>query len=58
MIWVCCAALNKSAPQVARSVTGTFQSIAVEVGMVEEIEEVHRELNPIVLLDLPVLSQL
>src|ERR1700730_7291027 len=26
--------------------------------MVEEIEEVHRELNPIALLDLPVLSQL
>ena len=47
--WVCRAACSRAAGECGRSVSRAFQSAAVEVGVVEEIEEVHRELDPIAL---------
>jgi hypothetical protein len=37
---------------------GAFESAAIEVGVSEKVEEVHGELHPVTLLEVPVLREL
>jgi len=59
VVGVCRTAERRAtAEDICGSISGTFQGAAVEVWMVEEVEEVHRELDAIAFLERPILGRL
>jgi hypothetical protein len=58
VVGVCNTALGSTAIDRCGSISGAFQGAAVEVWMVEDVEEVHRKLDAIALLERPILGHL